>query len=34
MEKRISIFRRVVYIFFGLSGIVAIVATGFGMVTS
>jgi len=29
MEKRISVFRRVVYIFFGLSGIVGIVATGF-----
>lgn len=29
MEKRISVFRRIVYIFFGFSGIVAIVATGF-----
>jgi len=29
MEKKISVFRRIVYIFFGLSGIVGIVATGF-----
>jgi uncharacterized membrane protein YuzA (DUF378 family) len=29
MEKRISVFRKIVYIFFGLSGIVGIVATGF-----
>ncbi len=29
MEKGISAFRRVVYLFFGFSGIVAIVATGF-----
>jgi uncharacterized membrane protein YuzA (DUF378 family) len=29
MEKRLSIFRRVVYIFFGFSGIVATVTTGF-----
>jgi uncharacterized membrane protein YuzA (DUF378 family) len=36
MEKRISVFQRVVYIFFGFSGIVAIVATGFwyGSVTA
>ncbi len=29
MEKKISVFRRVVYILFGFSGIVAIVKTGF-----
>ena len=29
MEKKMSIFRRVVYIFFGFAGIVAIVKTGF-----
>jgi uncharacterized membrane protein YuzA (DUF378 family) len=29
MEKKISSFRRIVYIFFGLSGIAGIVATGF-----
>jgi uncharacterized membrane protein YuzA (DUF378 family) len=29
MAKRISVFRRIVYIFFGLAGLVAIAATGF-----
>ena len=29
MEKEISVFRRVIYIFFGLCGIVGIVKTGF-----
>lgn len=29
MEKRMSVFRRVVYIYFGFSGVVGIIATGF-----
>jgi len=29
MEKKMSVFRRVVYLFFGLAGILAIVHTGF-----
>ena len=29
MAKQISVFRRIVYIFFGFSGVVAIIATGF-----
>ena len=29
MEKKISVFRRVVYIFFGFCGIIAMVKTGF-----
>jgi uncharacterized membrane protein YuzA (DUF378 family) len=29
MEKKISAFRKIVYIFFGFSGVVAIAATGF-----
>jgi uncharacterized membrane protein YuzA (DUF378 family) len=29
MAKKISVLRRIVYIFFGFAGVVAIVATGF-----
>lgn len=29
MAKKFSVFRRIVYCFFGFSGVVAIVATGF-----